>query len=64
MSQEYGSVKVTLQPNQSLYLRIEQGTRFGRGWFDFVEVEPAVAGLEIRKCRRMVPVTRIKLKRT
>ena len=62
VTQEYGGVKASLQPNQLLYLRIEQGTRFGLGWFDFREVEPDVAGLEIRKCRRMEPVTRFKLK--
>jgi len=62
VSQEYGGVKLSLQPNQVLYLRIEQGTRLGLSRFDFLEVEPAVAGSEIRKCRRMEPVTRYKLK--
>jgi hypothetical protein len=51
VSQEYGGVKESLQPNQVLYLRIEQDTRLGVARFSLREVEPGVAGSEIRKQR-------------
>jgi hypothetical protein len=57
LSQDLGSVELNAEPGRTLFLRLEHKRHFLISRINPRPVEPAVAGPEIRKCRRTIPLT-------
>ncbi|HKV09131.1 MAG TPA: hypothetical protein VJ725_13395 [Thermoanaerobaculia bacterium] len=57
MIQHLGSVELKTKPDRTSFIRLEQRRFPLISRINPRPVEPAVAGPEIRKCRRMVPLT-------
>jgi hypothetical protein len=55
--QDLGGVELNAEPGQTLFIRLEQKRFPLISRINPRPVEPAVAGPEIRKCRRSVPLT-------
>lgn len=63
MIQDLGSVELNTEPGRTSFIRLEQRRLPLISRINPRRVEPAIAGPEIRKCRRTVPLTPEELER-